>query len=363
MSALAVSGGLLLVLTVLWDAFETIILSRRVSRRMRLARLFYVLTWTPWKALVGRFQDKNRRENYLGFYGPLSILFLLVLWAAALIVGFALLHWGLGSRIRVPEGLSGFAADLYLSGTNFFTLGLGDVTPETNAARALTVVEAGTGFGFLALVIGYLPVLYQAFSRRETHISLLDARAGSPPTAAELLRRNCQAPDQGALEQLLHDWERSAAELLESHVSFPVVAFFRSQHDNQSWVAALTTVLDSCSLVIAGTDGAPLRAARLTFAMARHALVDMCAVFLLPVRPLESDRLPSAEMTRLRQSLALAGVPLAEGEAVERRLAELRGMYEPYANTLAAFLLMPLPAWVPPVRAKDNWQTTGLIRE
>ena len=363
MSELALSGGLLLVLIVLWDAFETVILSRRVSRRARLARLFYVLTWTPWKTLVGRFRDKNRRENYLGFYGPLSILFLLVLWAAALIVGFALLHWGLGSRMRVPDGLSGFPADLYLSGTNFFTLGLGDITPASNAARALTVVEAGTGFGFLALVIGYLPVLYQAFSRRETNISLLDARAGSPPTAAELLRRNCQADDQAALEQLLHEWERSAAELLESQVSFPVVALFRSQHDNQSWVGALTTVLDSCSLVIAGIEGAPLRAARLTFAMARHALVDMCAVFLLPIRPLPSDRLPPAEMSRLRQSLVSARVPLPEGEAVEKRLAELRGMYEPYANTLAAFLLMPLPAWVPPARARDNWQTTGFFRE
>ena len=141
-----------------------------------------------------------------------------------------------------------------MSGTNFFTLGLGDVTPTTTSARVLTTVEAGMGFGFLALVIGYLPVLSQAFSRRESAIALLDARAGSPPTAAELLRRRGgRRPSPG---RLLNDWERWSAEVLESHISFPVLAFYRSQHDNQSWVAALTTVLDTCALVITGVDGA-----------------------------------------------------------------------------------------------------------
>ncbi len=129
-------------------------------------------------------------------------------WATALVFGFAMIQWGLGSRFNAPTGNSGFWTDLYLSGTTLFTLGIGDVTPIGPLARTLTVIEAGVGFGFLALVMGYLPVLYQGFSRREVNISLLDA--------------------------LLRDWERWSAELMESHLSYPVLMYFRSQHEHQS---------------------------------------------------------------------------------------------------------------------------------
>ena len=180
------------------------------------------------------------------------------------------------------------------------------------------VVEAGIGFGFLAIVIAYLPVLYQAFSRREVSISLLDARAGSPPSAGELLRRHGQ--DMKELSQLLYDWERWSAELLESHLSYPVLGFFRSQHTNQSWLAALTAVLDTCAVVIAGVDGGPTRQAQLTFAMARHAVVDLAQIFMTAPRALAPDRLPPSSLIRLREVLAEAGVILQEGITAEQKL-------------------------------------------
>src|SRR5712692_3533397 len=180
--------GVALVFLVLWDAFETIVLPRRVVRRVRLTRMFYRATWRPWSAMAIWISPGRRRETYLGYYGPLSLLFLLSVWAAGLVLGFALLHWGTGSGLNRPGETVRFSTDLYLSGTTFFTLGLGDVTPRTPLARALAFLESGMGFGFLALVIGYLPVLYQSFSRREVNITLLDARAGSPPSAEELLR-------------------------------------------------------------------------------------------------------------------------------------------------------------------------------
>src|SRR5438128_680715 len=268
----AVVAGALLTLVILWDAFQTIILSRRVSRKFRPTRAVYRLLWTPWRAAAKRMPQDNRRENVLTVFGPLSLLLLIALWALGLIVSFALLHWGLGSRLMDPYGRTGFGVDLYMSGTTFFTLGLGDVSPRTTLARGLTVLESGMGFAFLALVIGYVPLISQAFSRREVSISMLDARAGSPPTAARLLRRHFRDGDE-ELRGLLRDWERWSAELLESHVSFPVLSYFRSQHDNQSWVAALTTILDVCSLVVARIEDRPVPTARLTFAMARHAVV------------------------------------------------------------------------------------------
>ena len=358
MQTWAVIGGIFLIAITLWDAFETIILSRRVSRKLRLTRLFYWLTWRPWRALALRMRPGNPRENYLSVYGPLSLIVLLVLWAVALVFAFALMDWGLGVRLSAPPGTAGFSADLYMSGVTFFTLGYGDVTPLTATGRVLSVIEAGTGFGFLAVVIGYLPTLSQAFSRREANIALLDARAGSPPSAAELLRRH--AEDSDALGDLLAEWERWSAELLESHVSFPVLAYYRSQHDNQSWVAGLTTILDTCSLVIAAMHGPVVGAARLTFAMARHAIVDLARIFSPRPQPLETDRLPPPELARLREALTSAQIPIREGEETDGRLAELRAMYEPYAMALSRHLIMPLPSWVPPAGAPaDNWQRTA----
>lgn len=358
-AVLGTIAGVALIATVLWDAFETVILPRRVTRRVRLTKVFYVATWKPWSALARRFESSGRRETYLSFYGPLSLILLLVVWALMLIAGFALLHWGFASQLRTPDGTTGFGVEIYMSGTTLFTLGLGDVFPHTTLGRMLTVAEAGTGFALLALVISYLPILYQAFSRRESSIALLDARAGSPPSAAELLRRWGQDGRQTDLHQFLGDWEHWAAELLESQLSYPLLAFYRSQHENQSWVAALTMVLDLGALVLVGIEGAQARQARLTFAIARHAAVDLSNVVSVQPLPPASDRLPAEELGQMRQMLTEAGVQLPSGEAADQKLAHLRSLYEPYVNTLASYLLMPLPPWLPAEDAFDDWLRTA----
>ena len=355
MKAPAVIAGILLIAIILWDAFETIILSRRVSRKFRLARLFYRMTWTPWRALALRMRAGNPRENYLGIYGPLSLILLLATWALGLIVGFALRSWGLDSAIAAPPGLDGFFAHFYLSGTTFFTLGFGDVTPLSRSGRLFSVIESGMGLAFLAMVISYLPIVSQAFSRREANIALLDARAGSPPTAAELLRRH--AGDDESLADLLDEWERWSAEVLESHISFPVLAYYRSQHDNQSWVSALTTILDTCALVIVAKEGRVAGAARVTFAMARHAVVDLAQIFSPRKVTFGENRLHAMELARLRERLAESNVEILPTRDSETRLSELRSMYEWHAEALSRYLVMPLPAWTPPAGAPDNWQT------
>ncbi len=359
MAWLGVAAAVALIGVVFIDAFEAMMLPRRVRHAYRLARMFYRTAWFLWKALAQLLPVGRWRHAFLSIFGPLSLFALMVVWAVGLIVGFALLHWSLGTAHAVPHGLDDhFTTSLYFSGTTFFTLGYGDVVPSGAWGRALSVAEAGIGFGFLAVVISYLPVLYQAFSRREITISLLDARAGSPPSAGELLRRLADARSLAGVGPLLVEWERWSAELLESHLSFPVLRFYRSQHDNQSWVGALTTILDTSAFLIASVDGPDGYQARLTFAMARHAAVDLVLVSQTPPRPPASDRLPSADLARLRKSLCGAGLALRDEPAVEKSLTELRGLYEPFVNALATDLQFALPPFVAEKPPVDNWQTS-----
>src|SRR5450432_1385532 len=292
--------GIAIFFIVIWDAFESVILPRRVTRKFRLTRAFYRITWQSSKFLVRLLPARKTRETLLGFYGPISLLVLIGVWAVGLVLGFGLMQFGAGSAVVVTGGQPSLSNDFYLSGTTFFTLGLGDVIPRSGLARALVVAEAGFGFGFLAAIIGYLPFIYGSFSKREVDISLLDSRAGTPPTAGELLRRHAYEGGRDAMHTLLKDWELWSAELMESHLSYPVLAFFRSQHDNQSWVAALTAILDACALLKVGIEGACERQAKLTFAIARHAVVDLSQVFGTPPHPVPHDRLPNEDLRIIR---------------------------------------------------------------
>jgi hypothetical protein len=294
----------------------------------------------------------------LSFYGPLSLIFLLIIWAGSLVFGFALLHWATGTALSQGNSLTGFWNYFYFSGTNFFTLGLGDITPHNGPGRAFTVIEAGLGLGFLALIIGYLPALNQSFASREEVISLLDARAGSPPTALEMLRRHGHETGFHELKQFLNLWERWSSELLESHLSYPVLAFFRSQHDNQSWLAALTVVLDTTGLVMTYLSGPCKNQAELTFAMARHAVVDLSIVFdTQPCEP-DQDRLPSADLSRLLTALESYGFNISNSTGNVQKLKDLRRLYEPYLYSLAGYLCLAMPPWIPESNYVDNWQTS-----
>jgi hypothetical protein len=353
---LATIVGVLIILAVLLDAFETIVLPRRVQRSFRLTSWFYRHTWVPWMRLSSLIRTPSRREAFLSYFGPLSLILLLVFWACGLILGFALLQNGSGEHVRFGTERVSFGLLLYHSGETFFTLGYGDIIPDSGVARTLAVLEAGMGFAFLGVVIGYLPVVYSRFSSRELEISLLDSRAGSPPTAAELLIRLGCCTEQTVLDQVFRDWERWAAEVLESHLSYPVLSFFRSQHSNQSWLGALTLMLDVTSLVITGIESIRPEQARLTYAMARHAAVDLAQVVNARYHPSTDSRLTTEGLAELRRILAANGLRLRDDEAADRKLTKLRSLYEPYVEAIARNLQITLPPWIHPEKKKDNWQ-------
>jgi Ion channel len=355
-AALAIGTGL--IATILWDAFETVVLPRSVSRRLRLTAAYYRMTWRPWAAMARWFDSDARRERFLAIYGPMSLIGLSVVWALGLLLGFAVVHWGFGSKLLVQQtGPTRFVDDLYMSGTTLFTLGLGDVRPSAAIARALTVIEAGLGFAFLAIVIAYLPVLYQSFAKREVRLTLLDAWAGSPPAGAEVLLRLARAGDLDALDGFLKDWEYWCSEVLESHISYPATAYFRSQHQRQSWVSALSTVLDVSALVAVGIDRIPRWQARVTFAIARHTVVDLTQV-LHARAEMNVDRLSGDGLERLRRDLEDVGLRPDRSPEAEAELTRLRRSYEPYILGLAKRLMMPASQWRHETSSRDNWQTS-----
>jgi hypothetical protein len=364
--------GVAFLAIVLLDAFQTIILPRRPAGRLRITRMFLLATWIPWRAATSLIPSRRARDQAYSVYGPASLLLLIVMWAWLLIVAFGLMFYGLGTPFHDSlEPISEFGRlrdCLYASGTTLFTLGLGDLTPTSLNARAVVVVESGVGLGFVALVIGYVPLLYGTFSRREVAVALLDSRAGSPPTAGELLLRHGFDGGQEALARLLDEWERWSAEMLESHISYPILCYYRSQHDNQSWLSAITAVLDACALLITTIEGPSTRQAQLTFAMARHTLVDLGHVFHLEkkekrLRESPPTRLSDADFGKLCDLLMPTGFSLCAAPDTRARLTAIRLLYEPHAQAMAEYLCMELPQWIAPPRARpDQWTMVHNLR-
>lgn len=362
MHPLAAIVGFVLILATLLDAFETILVPRRVNHRFRYSRLYYRNGWRLWRRAAAVVPAGRWRESMLSNFGPLSMLGLFISWVASLIFGFACLQWSLARSLLTVNEIAGpqhISSYLYYSGTTYFTLGLGDVLPAGGIGRTLTVLEGGLGFGFLAIIIGYLPVLYQAFSKREVTISLMDARCGSPPSCGEYLARLAREGPLHADDNLLREWEHWSAELLESHISFPVLAMYRSQHSNQSWLAALATMLDVCAALVTLLPASESHQAQLTFAMARHAVVDIALIFdVRPVAP-NLGRLRTADTEDFQELLRAAdrsGIPPSD---IVRRLAALRGTYEPFLEALAKNFLLTLPPIAVANNPADNWQRSS----
>ena len=345
-------AGLLIILAILSETFEVMLLPRRVPRRVRTVRIFFRLTWWAWSSLSILRPQGPRRHAYLAIYGPFSMVLLIITWALCLIFGFGLLQWGVYPELDPRPNLT---SQLYTSGLTFFTVGFGDLSPLTPLAKLISVAEAGTGFGFVAVVIGYLPVLYQLYARREIHVMQLDARAGSPPCALTLIGRHAQGEAKKELANLLRSWETWCAELLVSHLSYPMLSYYRSQRDNQSWLAGLAAVMDSCALIMVGIKGVRTFEARMTFAMARLTVLEMSRVF--ETKPATTrDRLSRMDFETLAACLSEVGLAWDNPQDAERLLASLRATYEPFLEVLSNYLSQPLPGWLPDRGLRDDWQ-------
>jgi nitrate reductase NapE component len=352
----ALVAALLLLSLSLHDAFEVMLLPRRIDRRVRLMNIVFRAGWTVWVRGARRLPPGQRREHFLSLFGALAMLMLFLVWMIGLISGYGLLLWALEAIFSAGHHPS-LSAAFYISAGNFFTVGAGGFSPATGVGRFLCVLAAGSGLGFIAVVIGYLPTLYQLFARREAHIIQLDARAGSPPSAITLITRHAEGAAIRDVDVLLRSWEIWASELLESHLSYPMLAYYRSQHDNQSWLAAMAAIMDTCALVLVGMDEFNPLQARMTFAMARQVVVEMARSFNIgPSRYDGNDRLGPERFRQMEALFAEAGVGWSQAADCEQVLAAVRATYEPLLDGLARYLLLPLPEFLPDATTRDHWE-------
>jgi hypothetical protein len=346
LSWLELAVGLLIWCGVLWDGFATIVLPSTVAPMRRLAGRFYKWSWRLWSAIGRRMRESDLRLSFLAIYGPVSVLVLLVLWAGLLIFAFAMIYHGLGDRFQADRGSLGFGALLYMSGSTFFTLGLGDITSTDPLARLYMILEAGTGYVFLALIITYMPVLDQAYGAREVGNLLIHARAGHPRGAIKLLRRYSGTDLSEILRVNLREAERWMAETLQSHLSHPVLTFYRAHHWGQSWLVSLTTLLDSSALLIGSGDGLLAAQARFTYLMGLRLLKDLTDGLGIEVDPRCRIRLTEADLPTLPVRLRVSGITLTLGPTASNRLIRLVRRYDVYLFALSTWLVIPLPPWM-----------------
>lgn len=344
MPAIALLIGAILVLATLVDAFEVVLLPRPVRRRVRLNRYFFQTTWYLWARCAKVWPLGRRREDFIGVYGPLAMVMLFALWGWSLIIGFGLIHWAL-QRLVHTAGADALIDLIIISGDSFFTLGYGDNVPHHRLARLLVIFEAGVGFGFIALTVGYLPVLYQHFTRRDLQLIEFSARSGSPPTAEALLAWHAHDSPE-ALERWLRGWEIWASDLIESQAVYPMLAYYRSQHEGHSWLGSLAVVLDVCTLLIAGADDSRRHQATATFCALRRVLDEASeSLRVAPAHQLSARCMDAAALRHLTRAMRGILPSWRSDEASLRAIEQLRKSYEPRLEGLAAYLLLNVPSW------------------
>jgi len=309
-------AGLLIVALVLYDVFQTVIVPRPSTSGIGVARYVIVATWPAWRRYCESIRSADARERRLGAYAPFMLVFLLFFWIVALIFGYALILFALRDQVTPP--LDDLWNAVYFAGTSFLTIGFGDVT--------------------------FLFSLYGSFQRREVLVVTLDARAGAPPSGVQLLEKLSRLSLVGDLDALFAAWETWSAEVLDSHLAYPLLCFFRSSHDNESWVSALGALLDAATLCITTVEDGSAGAAHLLVGLGSHLVEDVTRYFRMPHE--HGALVDRAEFDVARERLRAAGWRLRDAERSWADFQALRARYAEDLNAMARFWAVPPAQWI-----------------
>ncbi len=341
MDALTFVAGVVVLTLVMADVFETVVVPRPSPGFHRLSRYLVRSTWRGWRWIGARTRTGLKRDGFYGLYAPGAVVLLLIAWMALLVLGFGLLFQALRSElVPVPANLG---SSLYFAGTSILTLGFGDVVAEGALARTVSLVAAASGLGLVALVITFLFSLYASYQRRESLVVTLSGRAGAPPSAVVLLEAHARLDMVDELPRLFAIWETWAAEVLDSHVAYPLLGYFRSSHDNVSWLSALGAVLDACALVLTTIEGVPRGQAELTKRGGAHLVEDISNT--LGLRG-DGSRVDRSEFDAVYERLRAAGYRLGDVDASWHRFERGRSTYAGRLDALATYWAAPATVWI-----------------
>lgn len=337
---LAAGLGLLLIALVAWDLFQTVVVPRPTPGVFRIARYVVRGSWRLAK-WVGRRGPQRVRDTIFGLFAPGATILLLAVWLALLILGFGLVFYGLRDQLSpVPQNLG---STMYFAATSLLTIGYGDFVPTGAVTRLLAVVSATGGLGAVALVVTFLFSLYGSYQRRELAVVMLQAAAGGPPSAVALLETYAQLDIVDRLERLFREWEVWSAEVLDSHVAYPILGYFRSSHDNLSWISALGTILDAASLVVTTIEGLPRGEAELARRVGSHLAEDLSN---LGFTEGQAAWLGRTEFDAVCDRLERAGYRLADRTEAWGRFEAARLAYAPRLEAMAAYWDVTATSWL-----------------
>ncbi|MBV9355502.1 MAG: two pore domain potassium channel family protein [Chloroflexi bacterium] len=335
--------GCAIVVLILNDVFQSVVVPRRTSRVGRPGSYVVRSLWSVWLRVAFRLESNEQREALLGTAGATAVIILLVFWLASLIVGYGLIFDAFRDQVH-PAPATVFTS-MYFAGTSMLTIGFGDLAPVGGAARFVSLVAGATGLGLFALVISFLFTLYGAFQRREVAVVVLEAAAGAPPSGVTLLETYALAGILDDLPRVFETWQAWAADVLDSHLAYPVLAYFRSSHDNDSWVSSLGAVMDAGTLVLTTMEGGPKGWAKLSHAVGGHCLEDLVQYFGLP-DPQDGPQVERAEFEDACDRLEKAGFELRDRDEAWERFSHVRGRYANRVNSLARFWATPPAQWI-----------------
>lgn len=341
----SIAIGLLLVLLALNDVFQSVVVPRAVPRRFRVSFYAWRWAWIAWPALAWKLHagDGERRENFLAAFAPAMLVGLLVLWGCMLIAGYGAIFWGLRGGLTPAVHSLGVAT--YFAGTSMTTIGFGDVAGKTLGTRFFSILAGATGLGLFSIITAYLFALFGSFQTRESFVVMLGARTGTPPSGVDLLAIAGYSSTLGDLDVLLLEAQRWTAQIMESHLAYPVLAYFRSSHDYQSWVGTLGTLLDASTLLMTTVEGVPSGEARIFYNLGRHATHDLARhLAILPENV--TPGLERGEFETACNRLARSGYRLHDRDAAWERFATMRSTYAPHINALARFFEIPPLQWI-----------------
>lgn len=333
-------GSLCLAL-VLWDVFQTIVVPRPTPGRFRITRYLIAPTWRWWRALGARSRSDLGRDQFYGLYAPAAVIMLLVAWLLLLTVGYGLVLFAV--RADLAPAPPDLISSIYLGGNSILTLGSAGVVAVGPLGRLFTLLAAATGLGVVALAVTFLFSLYGSYQRREALVVMLQARAKAPPSAVTLLETYGRLGLVGDLPALFSEWERWSAEVLDSHVAYPILCYFRSSHDNASWISAIGAVLDAACLVLTTIREVPRGPAKLLTRVGGHLVEDVANYFRLQGDGVGVER---AAFDDAYSRLAAAGYDLEDANIAWRAFERVRATYAGRLEALAAFWATPAPIWL-----------------